>query len=328
MSDLEKTTGNKSDEIDLMDLFARMGRSLAIGIGAIGRGLLYVTFFLVRKWLWLGLSLALGVGLSYLIKFSTERQYSSDITFRSNAVPNSEMISYINKLHTFCRERNLPELADALSVDSSKVRYIIDIQAFWVIDLGNDDIPDYVDFRNRHDVQDTVNVRMQDRFVVRVKTSVPQELTSIRDGIISFVGKNNFFVQQNEIRLSQNGTIMTRLDYEINQLDSLQKVKYFEEARRLMPKDGGQMIFLQEQRTQLLHDDIINLFTRRQYIERQLTLYADPLTLLSDFTPPAKPDNGALFYGKVLIPVIFFLTVILLLLIDNRQRLAEAYRKY
>lgn len=328
MSEFERNSSNKSDEIDLLDLFGRMGRGIGKGLRAFGRGILYTVFFLFRNWLWLGLSLALGIGISFMIKFNTERQYSSDITFRSNAVQNSDMIAYVNKLHTFCREKNLGELARALSVDSSKVRYIIDIQAFWVVDLGNDEIPDYVDFRNRHNVHDTVNVRMQDRFVVRIKTSVPQELTSIRDGILSFVEKNSFFMQQNEMRLTQNEIIRLRLDYEINQLDSLQKVKYFEEARRLMPKEGGQMIFLQEQRTQLFHDDIINLFTRRQDIERELTLFADPLTLLSDYTLPARPDNGALYYGKRLIPIIFFLTIILLLLINNRQSLAESYKKY
>lgn len=328
MSEIKKSSDNKSDEIDLLDLFARMGKGVGKGIRAIGRGILYSIFFLIRKWIWLGLSLAIGIGVSYFIKFNSERQYSSDITFSSNAVPNADMIAYVNKLHTFCRERNLGELARALSIDSSKIKYVLDIQAFWVIDLGNDEIPDYVDFKNRHNVQDTVNVRMQDRFVVRVRTSVPQEMTSIRDGIVSFVEKNSFFIQQNELRLAQNEIIRSRLDYEINQLDSLQKVKYFEEARRLMPKEGGQMIFLQEQRTQLLHDDIINLFARRQYIERELTLFAAPLTLLSDYTPPARPDNGALYYGKWLIPVIFFLTIILLLFIDNRKQLAETYRRF
>lgn len=328
MSDNDKNSINKSDEIDLLDLFARMGRSIARGFRAIGRALLFIIFFMLRKWIWLFLSVVVGIGISYAIKFSTERQYSSDITFRSNAVQNADMIAYINKLHTFCKERNLAELASALDVDSSKVKYIIDIQAFWVIDLGNDEIPDYIDFKNRHNVQDTANVRMQDRFVIRVKTSVPQELTSIRDGIISFVDENSFFRQENEIRLAQSEIIRARLDYEIDQLDSLQKVKYFEEARRLMPKEGGQMIFLQEQRTQLFHDDIIDLFNRRQYIERQLTLFANPVTLLSDYTPPSRPDNGALYYGKWLIPIIFILTVILLLLIDNRARLIATYKKY
>lgn len=328
MSEEIKNTGKGNDEIDLLDLFSRLGRSIAGGFNALGRIFLIVFFFMIRKWLWLGLSIAVGVGASFLLKYSTQRVYSSDITLRSNTITNADMITYINKLHTFCREGNYSELAASLSVDESKVRDINDIQAYWVIDRGNDLIPDYVDFRNRHNVLDTINVRMQDRFVIRVKTSIPQELSSIREGILSFVKKNQFYQQQNELRLSQARILMARFDYEIVQLDSLQKVKYFEEARRLMPKEGGQMIFLQEYTTQLLHEDIYSLFQMRHDLERQLTIFNELITLLSDFTPPARSENGALYYGKVVIPILFGLTLLLLIITDNRKRLAEAYKRY
>jgi hypothetical protein len=328
MSEELKSGNTKSDEIDLIDLFSRMGRSVRRGFNALGRAFLYTLFFMLRKWLWLGLSIVVGIGLSYALKYSTERLYSSDITFRSNTIPNSDMITHINKLHTFTRERNLPELATALSVDQSKVRYIIDIQAFWVIDQGADGIPDYVDFRNKHNVLDTVNLRMNDRFVVRVKTAIPQELSSIRDGILEFVSRNEFFLQQNNLRLVQAKNMLDRIDYDVQQLDSLQKVKYFEESRRLLPREGGQMIFLQEQKTQLLYDNIYELIRRRQEIELLQTIYADLITLLSDFTPPTKAENGALYYGKVVIPIAFIISLILLLLYDFRKQLRELSRKY
>lgn len=328
MSDEIKKPGTKNDEIDLFDLFSRLGRSITGLLNGLGHAFLHILFFMVRKWLWLGLSVIIGIGASFVIKSTTERLYSSDIILRSNAIPNTDMISYINKLHTFCREGNYGELAAALSVDESKVKGISDIQAFWVIDRGSDKIPDYVDFKSRHDVLDTVNVRMQDRFVIRVRTFTPQDLISIREGILSFVEKNTFFQQQNELRIKQNVILMDRFDYEIDQLDSLQKVKYFEEARRLMPKEGGQMVFLQENTTQLLHNDIYALFQMRQDIERQLTIYSDLITMLSDFTPPARPENGALFYGKVVIPLIFGVTLLLLILVDNRKRLVNIYKKY
>ena len=95
-----------------------------------------------------------------------------------------------------------------------------------------------------------------------------------------------------------------------------------------MPKEGGQMIFLQDYKTQLLHDDINQLITRRQDIERSRTIFSDLITLLSDFTPPIKPKNGTLYYGKFIIPVIFGIAIILILLIRNKTRLAEAYKKY
>jgi len=328
MSEETKPATVKDDEIDLVDLFHRMGRATGRGFRALGRAFLYCFFFLLKNWFWLGLSLALGVAGSYLLKYSSEKLYNSDITLRSNVIGNSDMIEYINKLHTFCREKNITELASALSVDSSRVRYIKDIQAFWVIDKGPDGIPDYVDFRNSQNPTDTVNVRMSDRFVVRVKTTIPQELWEIRNGIISFVEKNQLYQQQNDLRLEQQKTLLSRIDYEIEQLDSLQKVKYFEESRRLMPKEGGQMIFLQEYKTQLLHDDIFNMYTRRQDMERQLTIYSKLITVLNDFTPPAKPVNRALYYGKVLIPLLFCMAIIIILIIDNRERLKKTYKKY
>jgi len=137
-----KSENRQNDEIDLLDLFNRMGRSVRRGLNALGRAFLYTLVFMLRKWLWLGLSVLVGIVISYSLKYSTERLYSSDITIRSNTVSNSDMIAHINKLHTFSSEDNLTELATALSVDPGKVRYINDIQAYWVIDQGSDGIPD------------------------------------------------------------------------------------------------------------------------------------------------------------------------------------------
>ncbi|HOU02170.1 MAG: hypothetical protein GT600_15375 [Bacteroidales bacterium] len=316
------------DEIDLIDLFARIGRSIVKGFKATGNGLLHAFFFLIRNSVWLGISLFIGVSISYLVKLSAEKFYSSDIILKSNTIPNADMIEYINKLHTFCIEKNYTELASSLSVSPEEVKNIKDIHAFWFIDLGSDNIPDFVDFRGKHNPLDTINVRMSDRFLIRVTTSIPQALSRIKDGIVNYISKNQFFKNQNELRLKQADALLARIDYEVEQLDSLQKVKYFEESRRLMPKEGGQMIFLQDYKTQLLHDDINQLITRRQDIERSRTIFSDLITLLSDFTPPIKPKNGTLYYGKFIIPVIFGIAIILILLIRNKTRLAEAYKKY
>ncbi len=316
------------DEIDLIDIFSRLGRSVVKGFKALWDGFLYTFFFLIRNMIWLGIGLFIGVAASYLIKLSAEKFYSSDIILRSNTISNADIISYINKLHTFCVEKNYAELASSLSVPQEEVKNIKDIQAFWFIDLGSDEIPDYVDFRGKYNVLDTVNIRMSDRFLIRVKTSVPQNLSKIREGIFSYIGKNQFFSEQNELRLKQADALLARIDYEVEQLDSLQKVKYFEESRRLIPKEGGQMIFLQDFQTQLLHEDINQLITRRQELERIRTIYPELITLLSDFTPPIKPKNGTLYYGKYLIPLFFVISIILIILIRNRARLAEAYRKY
>ena len=328
MSENQEFYRKKDDEVDLVDLFNRLGKSVAKGFRASGRGILHIFFFLLRNGFWLACSILLGSGISYVMKLSSEKFYTSELTLRTNTIPNVEMISFINRLHTFCKEENNSELASALSVTPEKVKYIRDIEAFWMIDLGKDKIPDYVDFHGKYNVLDTHYIRIQDRFVIRVKTTIPQELSGLRDGIFSYIQNNQFYVDQNTLRLKQVDDLLARIDYEVQQLDSLQKVKYFEESRRLMPKEGGQMIFLQDYQTQLLHNDISDLIRQKQDLERTKAIYPGIITLLNDFTPPLKPDNGMLYYGKVVIPVIFILTLILILLIMNRNKLTEAYKKY
>jgi len=62
------------------------------------------------------------------------------------------------------------------------------------------------------------------------------------------------------------------------------------------------MIFLQEQKTQLVYPEIHSLYYQKQKLEGERDLYNDIVTVLSEFSVPAKRDNGVLYYGKYLIP--------------------------
>jgi hypothetical protein len=328
MSENSQNKNVKDDEIDLLDLFRRMGRTLSSWGRAICQAFLISVVFLLRRWLPLGVSLVIGAGVSYLLKTTSESFYSSDMGIRNNAISNADMIAYINKLHTFCKENNDPALSNALSIESEKVKNILDISAYWIIDKNKDGIPDFVDYANTHDVYDSINVRMQDRLDIRVKIKSPQELSLLQNGIISFIKKDSLYQQRNRVRLRQNKELLTRLDYDILQLDSLQQIKYFVETKNRQPPNGGQMIFLQEQKTQLIYADIYSLYSRKQGLESERDLYPDIVTVLSDFNLPARPDNGMLFYGKKYIPLFFGITLIILILLANRNKLKEVYKKY
>ena len=318
----------KDDEIDLLDLFSRIGRSLSRLIKAIGRAFIIALVFLLKKWLPLSLSLFLGIGASYLLKTITSPLYTSDIVLRNNAILNSDMISYINRLHIFCKEKNYQALSSAISTPLQEVINIKDICAFYIIDQGNDEIPDFVDYQNIHDVYDTFNIRMDDRLDIRVKTRSPNDLFIIQEGIIKFINADSLFQQLNRIRLRQNRELLARLDYDILQLDSLQKVKYFEETRNMQPQNGGQMIFLQEQKTQLVYYDIYSLYERKQLIESEQEFYKDLVTVISGFYFPIKRINGTSYHLKYVIPSFFILTLLILIIITNRKRLKEIYKKY
>jgi hypothetical protein len=330
----------KNDEIDLMDLFKRMGKTLHQWGIAIGRALMISIVFLIRRWLPLGMSILLGIGISYLVKMTTASYYTSDLMLRNNLAlmdnlkmkdnsgTTTQLISKINKLHTFFSQRNNIALSAALSLTPESIRNINDISAYWVIDQSKDGIPDYIDYKNTHDVYDTNNIRMQDRLDIRVKIKSPQEVNSIQNSIIKYIENDSLFRQRNRVRLKQNQDLLTRLDYDILQLDSLQKVKYFEETRNIRPDKGGQMIFLQEQKTQLVYSDIYTLYSRKQILESENDLYKGVVTVISELSLPARRDNGLLFYGKQIIPLFFCITLLILILLANRKKLDEIFKKY
>jgi hypothetical protein len=238
------------------------------------------------------------------------------------------MISYINRLHTFCAENNSRELSGALSLDSGRIKNIIDISAFWIIDNKRDGIPDFVDYKNNHNVYDTINVRMQDRLDIRVRIKSAQALVQVRDGIIKFIDSDSLFQQINRIRIRQNLELIARFGYDIIQLDSLQKIKYFVETKNQKPQNGGQMVFLQEQKTQLIYTDIQALMSKKQYLETERDLYKGIVTVISEFSLPSIRENGGLYYAKKYVPLFFVITLFILILLANRKKLKEVYSKY
>jgi hypothetical protein len=327
----ENTTNNKNvkdEEIDLLDLFRRIGITLNKWFNALGRAFMVSVVFMVRRWLPLLLSIILGVGISYLFKYISESSFTADLVLRTNTIGPADMIPYVNKLHTFCDEGNKPALTEAISLNTGQINNIIDISGFWIIDKNKDNTPDYVDYNDNHNVYDSVNVRMKDRLNIRVKIKTPQELTNVRDGILKYIESDSLFQRKNRIRLRQNQDMLQTLTYNIQLLDSLQKVKYFEETRNTQSKAGGQMVFLQEQKTQLIYKDIFELYTRKQVLEADRDLYKGLVTVLSEFSQPAKRDNGGLFYAKIIVPISFFLTLIILVILSNRKKLKEVFNKY
>ena len=328
MSETNNSKNVRDDEIDLLDLFKRMGNGLGKMFRTLGRWFLISVVFLFRNWLPLGLSLVLGVGASYLIKFTSASFYTSDMVLKTNTMTADEMIAYINRLHTFCKEDNQTALTEAISLNAGQVKNILDINANWIIDKGADGIPDIVDLKDNHNIYDTLNIRMSDRLNIRVKIIEPQELGNVRDGLLKYVSDDSLSNQRNKVRIRQNQELQERIRYDLEQLDSLQKIKYFEETQRMSQPGNGQMIFLQEQKTQLVYPEIQGLFERKQQLDANLTLYKDIVTVLSDFSIPAQRKNGGMYYGKVLIPLFFCLTLIILILLRNRKKLKEVYDKY
>lgn len=323
----ENTTNSRNvrdDEIDLLDLFNRIGRSLRRGFNALWKAFLITVVFLVRRWIPLTISIVLGLAVSVFMMKTTPSLYSSDMVLRNNVAPNDQLISYINRLQTLDKET----LAKTLGVSNVTSQNIASVGAYWIIDKNKDRIPDNVDYTNTHDVYDTTNIRMLDRIDISVRVKSPQDLDAVRDGIIKYIEANPVFRKMNDLRLSHNEELFNRTSIDIQQLDSLQKVKFFEESRDKMASREGQIVFVQEQATQMFYHDIYALYNRKAGLEDNLNLYSGIVTLLNDFSIPTMRVNGLDYYAKKNVPAFFVAMLLILTIIANTKGLKEVYKKY
>jgi len=321
-----KNQPHVNDEIDLLELFSKMGKGIKRLFINIWDIFLKVTVFFIKKSPYLIIFIILGF-LVALLKFNTsDRYYSSDMILRSNSTSNADMIAHINKLHFYGAEDNILALAQSLNLDSSEVANLVDIEAFWIIDKNRDGIPDLVDYRNKYD-QDTSVTHMSGRLNVRVKTKQPQNLNLIRESILHHINTNQHFERINKIKLRHLKESISKTELELSELDSLQFYKYFEEKQKGKFSEG-QMVFINEQETRLFHKSVFELVGRMQGFDRELDIYSDIVTVLDDFTPPVKPENSYLYIAKSWVIIFFVLGLIIVVVLSYRKDLISVYRKY
>ena len=67
---------------------------------------------------------------------------------------------------------------------------------------------------------------------------------------------------------------------------------------------------------------------KKQALESERDLYKGIVTVLSDFSLPAKRDNGVMYYGKQVVPLIFLFVLLVLIILANKKKIQEVINKY
>jgi len=293
---MENQTPKQNEEIDLLELFQRMGKSIRKGINWV-INLAYQFFLLIlRKSIWIGVFMLIGVAVGIIMFVITKRFYTSEMVAKSNATENTIVINAINQLNDLCRTGNVEILARYLETSVSEVSKVKSIEAFYGIDINKDGNVDYIDYQNNFDPQDTNKHRVADILYIRLGVYDETVFASIRDGVKKYIWKNPFIAENNTVRKQQAIDMINSYNLEIKKLDSLQKSYYFSQ---LTQKAGsGQMMFLNEKEVKLFHRDMIALVSEKQNLEKTLLVDPDPITVVQDFTSLSKTDNPWTKYVK------------------------------
>lgn len=304
----EKTS---PQEIDLLELFQRIGKSISNLFGKIFKVLIFLIGFGIRKIHFLILFAIIGGLIGWGIYSTTKRYYSSDLVAQPNGISSVDMVSYINDLHHLTEKRNVASLALALNMKDSLAQKIKNIEAYHYIDVNKDGIGDFVDYKNTFNPKDTTQVLLEDRILIRVEVYDNNVFRDVKQGIFSYIKNNNYLLKLNQIRRKELRELIVNTEKEIEKLDSLQNFDYFSTGEgELSRSKESQLMILAEKDKQLYYRDKLYLTNKKQEYEKELELATDAITVIKDFTELAFEENPKssyiIEYGAILMGLGYF----------------------
>ena len=314
------SNASNNNEIDLLELLINFKNWIVTVLVGFAKFILALLAFIVKKWVFLLVSLCLSAGLSFILADIQEEQYYSDLVLKSNIVSNEDMISYLNKLENLTIGDNYKLLAGALNISLEDAGKIKGIKAYWFIDQDKDGIVDGVDLNNKY-LRDTTVAKVDWKFGITASVSDPSVFTLLSAGLQHYVNQNKFFVDLNKLRLENLEESIEQTILEIGKLDSLQKKEYFTSDESLKLQEG-QFVFTNDREVKLMHSDIMKLLTDKQYKEKQFKIHNEIISLLSDFTVNQKPENGLSYYAKKITPILLILAYLIAILLHFRKNIS------
>lgn len=286
---------NSSDEIDLIELFNRIGNSIKKGTIWIFDRIMDFILLLIRKSLWILSFSIIGAFVGYSFFKATPRYYSSEMVAVSNALDNNYIVSSINLLDDLFKGGNYSIAASYLEMPVENSQQIKSIGAYYGIDVNKDGITDYVDYKKEFNPRDTSVRRIKDFFYVKLEVFSETVFGQARDGLKKYINKNNYVIENNNVRILQSEESIKSLNAEIKKIDSLQKIVYFE-IPKAQKQSNSQMVVLNEKEMKLYHEQILELERKKQELEKDIAINKDPITVVQDFTPLSKAENPVTKY--------------------------------
>jgi len=330
--DIRKQT---SDEIDLLDLTKRISRSTGKMFSSLFNFFknifLQIFIFIIRKFVYLLIFFVAGAIIGGIISWREKPYYETNLIMRSNLVSNVEMINYINRIHTICNGGNIIGLSQSLNLDTAIVKSIKDLQAFWMIDINNDGIGDYLDEKKEFiDPYDTTRSkrRLWNEFSVRLKVYDNSIIEEVQHGLELYINSNDYFIKLSEVKKARLNNLISKTDNEIFILDSLKRFEYF--TKEKIPEITFEKFLIQsgeKQEARLLHGSVLDLFGNKQSLEQELELRIDPITILEDFPPIQTSVNSLIKYIVKFSLISLAIGFIILILIDQRENIMKLKRE-
>jgi hypothetical protein len=277
-----KNQNSNNSELDLFDTSKAVYR--------IGVRILKTTYiFCFKKRWWIVVAIAVAA-LASVVKYRYDAAANySVISLRSNTLPTGVAINFANNYLATVRKRK--DLQNTLNLPDSVFDHINKIAAHWGIDVNGDGIIDKLGKNTVRITDTTQEVLIRNQFYICVNwQSKPnsweqesQYLQQVTTAIIALFEQNKCIAEQNMVRVAQ-------LEQQINEItivDSLQKIKFGNTNAVRDVFDAQRIYQLEGSYRSTDMADMLKLIDQKLKIERELRLYAAPISFVGNVSQEA-----------------------------------------
>jgi hypothetical protein len=322
-SNMQQNAGKPNDEIDIFEFCFRLWGAFKKFLIGIKDLIVSIIIFLIRKTLWIVSFALFGVILGFMLYSVSKPYYSSLLEGNTGRIDNTVMIDHINKLNQASRKPSL--LANYLGINTEQAEKIRSIKAYYGIDINKDYKPDYVDYGEKYNPKDTMQLRVPSYIYIKVSVYDEDMLSTLRKGLFYYINNNAYIQELFKIDKQQREELLVDIEKEISKIDSLQRIRF----RKETTVEKGQMSISlnNEQRIQLFYEDILKLRYEKQSIERSLEISDEPIVIIHDFTPLQHEERPILKFILVLGGSMAVLGVFCSLLWQYRKRIWDLIKE-
>ena len=289
-----------NQEMNIFSMTSRLGRAI---YGVI-KWILSILGYILRaayqyKLLFLVFAL-LAVGFSLYESREDNRTYEGYLHLKLNDGESVLYQALVRDLNEYAKEADVEGLAKELDVSAELAARVVKLDAHHVIDKYRDTTVDYIDYKNRVPLGDTVDFAVPDQLVISARVKGIEEFAQLEDALKKYFSKNDYLVSLNIARIKLQEEKEWMFHNALMNIDSLQKVEYFKnnnganclEFSSINEKKAN--VPFVKAKKQMFYDDMQKLFDITGKIEEDMSANLDVVTVLSDFHPVKAPVNSFL----------------------------------
>lgn len=312
---------------DLVKIFVKWCGKCLVNLGVYFGRQIRMSF---RKWYIVMPITFLGIVLGYYFSRYENRIYNAEGVAIVNGPLTSEVKEAMRPLTSALPPHIKPEMAlkERLGLSDEQAKGLMLVRSYYVIDCLNDSTPDKIDKSGNHNMSDTLNVISNRYIALAVRTKNLTNLADVENAMVSYLNNNPVLHAKYETHRKVLEEQLGICDNQLQYLDSLSKVFYFNFPQGLQVEANAwsSSMVMGKRSIETLHEDILELTQQRMKIAEELATCVAPVVMINHIAPAPRAVNNRILCLILGCLAGWILSLILAWCIEERQKVSQWLR--